>query len=567
MTAHHPLSPELLTQVTAWAADDVDPQETQQLRALITSAAHDPKAAAELQDAFRGPLAFGTAGLRGPIGPGPARMNRIVVRRAAAGIARYLLERHRDGCAVVIGYDARHGSATFAADSAAIMSAAGIRALVLPRPLPTPVLAYAIRTLGCAAGIMVTASHNPARDNGYKVYLGDGSQITPPADEQISAAIADVSRYPASDLPLSDDWITLGDDIEASYVDAVVSAVIDSDATPRDITRLADRSVRIVYTPMHGVGGTVFETVLTRAGFAPPLRVSEQFTPNPDFPTVAFPNPEEPGAMDLALALAERERPAIVIAHDPDADRCAVAVPDETGHWRMLSGDDVGALLAWWSIHRTLPGDVLAESLVSCSLLEHIAAAAGMRYARTLTGFKWIGKIENLRFGYEEALGYCVNPSMVRDKDGIAAGLAMLTLVDDLQASHRTVLDVLDDLAREHGVFRTAQVSVRVADVDRIPGILRALRSDPPTHIADLAVERLVDLEMGWNGLPPTDGLLFDLGGGNRVIIRPSGTEPKVKCYLQAVEPVRSNDLATSRTIADTRIQALREAVARWLNP
>ena len=536
----------LIAQAQRWAEQDVDPQTAQELRDLIARSSSDQAAMAELRSAFAGPLAFGTAGLRGALGPGPGRMNRVVVRRAAAGIARYLQAHGGQGGslpsgdsrggAVVIGYDARHNSDVFAADSAAILAGAGLRALMLPRPLPTPVLAYAIRALGCAAGIMVTASHNPAHDNGYKVYLADGSQITPPADAQISAAIAQVSEFPVSELPMSDEWVTLGDDIEHEYIVQVVQTIL-APLEPMDPGSLAARAaVRIVHTPLHGVGGSVFESVLATAGFTPPLRVAEQFEPDPDFPTVSFPNPEEPGAMDAALALASAQHPDVVIAHDPDADRCAVAVPDRSGAWAMLTGDDVGTLLAWWLIQHAFAGHVLAQSLVSCSLLERMAVSAGLAYRRTLTGFKWIGKVEGLRFGYEEALGYCVNPTMVRDKDGIAAGLAVATIIAELKKSGRCVQDVLDDVARRHGVFRTGQASIRVADLTRIGTIMATLRADPPTAIAGTPVVRFIDLAQGWDGLPGTDGLLFDLGDDNRVIIRPSGTEPKVKCYLQAVE-------------------------------
>ncbi|NBE56810.1 phospho-sugar mutase [Streptomyces boluensis] len=513
----------LITRAKAWLAEDPDPETREELAALIDAGAHT-----ELADRFGGTLQFGTAGLRGELGAGPMRMNRSVVIRAAAGLAAYLRGQGEAGGLVVIGYDARYKSADFARDTAAVMTGAGLRAAVLPRPLPTPVLAFAIRHLGAVAGVEVTASHNPPRDNGYKVYLGDGSQIVPPADAEIAAEIDAVAAL--ADVPRpSDGWETLGDEVLEAYLartDAVLSA-----GSPR--------TARTVYTPMHGVGKETLLAAFARAGFPAPVVVAEQAEPDPDFPTVAFPNPEEPGAMDLSFATArsQAEAPDLVIANDPDADRCAVAVND-SGSWRMLRGDEVGALLAAHLVRRGVNG-VFAESIVSSSLLGRIAEAAGVGYEETLTGFKWIARVDGLRYGYEEALGYCVDPEGVRDKDGITAALLVTELASELKEQGRTLLDLLDDLAVEHGVHATDQLSVRVEDLSLIADAMHRLRENPPASLAGLPVTLAEDLTKGTDSLPPTDGLRYTLSGA-RVIVRPSGTEPKLKCYLEAVVPVDS---------------------------
>jgi phosphomannomutase len=547
-----------LDQARAWLADDPDARMREELTELIEAAeAGDADAIAELDDAFAATLQFGTAGLRGKIGPGPNRMNLVVVARAAAGLAAYLNE--RGGGAVVVGFDARTDSDLFASATAQILSGAGLNAMVLPVTLPTPVLAYSIRHLGCAAGVMVTASHNPPQDNGYKVYLGDGSQIVPPADEEISSHIdAAAACGRVADLPHGTEWVTLGDDIRDDYVRAVASLVDDD----------SPRHVKVAYTAMHGVGGDVFLRVLEQAGFPEPVVVADQFSPDPAFPTVAFPNPEEPGAIDLAIATAQIHSVDLVIAHDPDADRCAVAA-ETTDGWRMLTGDETGALLAWWVVERLQrrgidPTGVLAQSLVSGSLLERIAASAGLRYQQTLTGFKWIARVPDLVYGYEEALGYCVDPGTVRDKDGISAGLLMVELAATLKAQGRTLFDVLDRLAREHGVYATSQVSVRVRDLETIGRVMASLRAQPPAEVAGVPITRAEDLEQPTDGLPPTDGLRFSLADGSRIVVRPSGTEPKVKCYLQAVVPV-DDDLDAARAEADRRLQAMSVDVGRWL--
>ncbi|WP_160005731.1 phospho-sugar mutase [Nocardioides sp. AX2bis] len=548
---------QLLARARAWAGADPDPATREQLEREVDAAgAGDEAALTVLTDRFDGTLEFGTAGLRGALGPGPNRMNRVVVTRAAAGLATYLLDEGpaagsgRGRLRVVVGYDARHLSLDFARDTAAVMAGAGIEAMVLPRALPTPVLAYAVRELGCAAGVMVTASHNPPEDNGYKVYLGDGSQIVSPADTAIAARITEVGAH--ADVPRSDAWTTLDEGLVDRYLDTVAGLAEDG---PRDLA--------IVYTPLHGVGADPVLQVLETAGFTTPSVVASQEQPDPDFPTVSFPNPEEPGAMDEALALALSTGADLVVANDPDADRCAAAVPGDTG-WRLLRGDEIGALLAHHLMQRGRHG-TWACSIVSSSLLARMAEAAGERHAQTLTGFKWISRAEGLVFGYEEALGYCCDPEHVRDKDGVSALLLLCELAAQCKAEGRTLLDVLDDLAAAHGLHATDQVSVRVADLALITRAMATLRQEPPAALGGLAVEGVDDLAEGGDGLPPTDGLRYRLAGGARVVVRPSGTEPKVKAYLEVVVPVeaaaagedRTSAVAAARISAATRLDAL----------
>ncbi|MEV5462797.1 phospho-sugar mutase [Streptomyces cellulosae] len=531
----------LIAQAQAWLAEDPDPDTRDELARLIDSGDH-----AELAARFAGTLQFGTAGLRGELGAGPLRMNRSVVIRAAAGLAAYLKKHnHHDGL-VVIGYDARHKSQTFAEDTAAVMTGAGLRAAVLPRPLPTPVLAFAVRHLGAVAGVEVTASHNPPRDNGYKVYLGDGSQIVPPADAEIAAEIDAVASLEAVPRPTTG-WETLDDTVLDAYLTRT-DAVLSKDSP---------RTARTVYTAMHGVGKDVLLAAFARAGFPAPDLVTEQAEPDPEFPTVAFPNPEEPGAMDLAFAKARETNPDLVIANDPDADRCAAAVKDG-GDWRMLRGDEVGALLAAHLVRRGATG-TFAESIVSSSLLGRIAEKAGLPYEETLTGFKWIARVDGLRYGYEEALGYCVDPDGVRDKDGITAALLLTELASELKSENRTLLDLLDDLAVEHGLHATDQLSVRVKDLGLIAAAMRRLREQPPTELAGLRITKAEDLTEGTDKLPPTDGLRYTLDGA-RVVVRPSGTEPKLKCYLEVVVPVATKtDLPEARTKATTLLTTIKQ--------
>ncbi|HSK27590.1 MAG TPA: phospho-sugar mutase [Jiangellales bacterium] len=539
--------PSVLDEARAWLADDPDPDTRAELSALLERAdAGEAEALAELGDRFAGRLEFGTAGLRGALGAGPNRMNRAVVIRAAAGLAAYVAA--HGGRSVVVGFDARHKSDAFAEDTCAVMVGAGLGAKVLPSPLPTPVLAFAIRHLGCDAGVMVTASHNPPQDNGYKVYLGDGSQIVPPADAEISAeidAIGPVAAVARADAG----WETVdGEALIADYVAAAAAVALPG--SPRDL--------RIAYTPLHGVGRDVLVRTIEAAGFPSPVVVGEQAEPDPDFPTVSFPNPEEPGAIDLALALARRERADLVIANDPDADRCAVAAPFPDG-WRMLTGDEVGTLLASHLVTREGGArGVLACSIVSSSLLGRIAERHGLAHEETLTGFKWIARVEGLRFGYEEALGYCVDPGAVRDKDGVSAAVLVAELAAGLKAQGRTLADAVDDLAREYGLHATGQLAVRVDDLALITDAMRRLREEPPTELGGMAVEQADDLALGEGGLPPTDGLRYRLAGGARVVVRPSGTEPKLKCYLEVVEAVEGDDVGPARQRAAQRLDALR---------
>ncbi|GAA3981876.1 phospho-sugar mutase [Actinomadura viridis] len=558
---------ELRRRAEAWLAQDPDPVTAAELRAILESGD-----GAALAGRFGARLEFGTAGLRGELGAGPNRMNRVTVMRAAAGLAARLrdaAESPSPGSGVVIGYDARHGSERFALDTAAVVTGAGLPAWLLPRPLPTPVLAFAVRHLGAAAGVMVTASHNPPRDNGYKVYWGDGAQIVPPLDAEISAAIDAVGRVDG--LPLGEDWTVLGDEIVEAYLDALSGLPLGG-----------ARDVRTVYTPLHGVGRDVLLRAFARAGFPEPAVVPEQADPDPDFPTVAFPNPEEPGAMDLALALAARTGADLVIANDPDADRCAVAVPDpaaESG-WRQLTGDEVGGLLAEHVLRHTGGADrLVVTTIVSSSLLSAIAGARGARSAETLTGFKWIMKAgtpaDRIVFGYEEALGYSVGGDggvIVHDKDGIGAALAVAALAAEAAREGRSLTDLLDEQARRYGLHATAQLSVRVTDLALIGAAMARLREAPPAELAGRAVEQADDLSLGADGLPPTDGLRFRLaagasGGPARVVVRPSGTEPKLKCYLEVVRPVPADgDVAAARTAARADLGALRDALAAVLD-
>ncbi|MFC1417013.1 phospho-sugar mutase [Streptacidiphilus cavernicola] len=556
---------DLLAQARAWLAEDPDPDTRAELTALLAAAEGEAdeqhaRAWSELASRFSGTLQFGTAGLRGEMGAGPMRMNRAVVIRAAAGLAAHLKREAAHGL-VVIGYDARHKSYEFARDTAAVMVGAGLSAALLPGPLPTPVLAFAVRHLDAAAGVMVTASHNPPRDNGYKVYLGgalEGSQIVPPYDAAIAARIAEVGAL--EQVPLATEgWELLAEaEILEPYL-ARAAALVDPHA-PRDLS--------VVYTPLHGVGRDTLLAAFKRAGFPTPSTVAAQGDPDPDFPTVGFPNPEEPGAMDLAFRAAATLGPDIVLANDPDADRLAVAVPDPAADsgWRMLRGDEVGALIAEHLVGRRAAG-TFATTIVSSSLLSRIAASAGLGYAETLTGFKWISRAEGLRYGYEEALGYCVDPDAVRDKDGVSAALAVAELAADLKASGRTLSDLLDDLAVTHGLHATEQLSVRVADLRLIADAMARLRARPPAELAGLRVDSVEDLEQGGAGLPPTDGLRYRLSGGAvdaaRVVVRPSGTEPKLKCYLEVVVPVGTADaLSRARATADELLAALKHDLA-----
>ena len=622
------ISAGLRARAETWIADDPDTGDQAELRGLLAGGGAD--AAAELADRFGGRLTFGTAGLRGVVAAGPNRMNRAVVRGATAALACWLGE-HTPGAAdagVAVGCDARHRSAEFSDEVARVLAGAGIRVHLLPRPCPTPLLAFAVRQLAASAGVMITASHNPAADNGYKLYLGDGAQIVPPVDTEIEAAIAALG--PLSQVPVGqlDDPLIIrhGPELADAYLTAVTAPGWST--PPRRIPRRSTRhpetshldaphldaphpdaphlhtphpstsrpgiplpgtalpgaplpgaaganggeAVRVVYTAMHGVAGGLMLEAIARAGFAVPVVVTEQAEPDPDFPTVAFPNPEEPGALDLAMAAARRARADLVLASDPDGDRLAVAVPDPAadGGWRRLTGDQLGALLGAYLLEQTAgeahPGDrLVVTTIVSSTLLSKIAAAAGARYAETLTGFKWIVRGghdtpgSRFLFGYEEALGYAVG-GVVRDKDGIGAALAVLGLATREKLAGRSLADAYDRLETDHGVYLTAQLTLRT----ETPGdIMSRLRAAPPAELGDLPVLAFGDLAAGSRGLPPADVLVYWLPG-TRIVIRPSGTEPKLKVYFEVTEPV-TGDLAGARRATAERLAPLRTAVAERL--
>ncbi|MDQ0801925.1 phospho-sugar mutase [Arthrobacter sp. SLBN-112] len=545
----------LLAGAREWAALDPDPATQASLLELVSLVEEgDPAARQELEDSFRGTLQFGTAGLRAALGPGPNRMNRVVVRRAAAGLAAFLVDAVADSASgtrprAVVGYDARHNSDVFAAETAAIFTAAGIETFLLPAALPTPLLAYAVRALECDGGVMVTASHNPPQDNGYKVYLGrhavsadgDGAQIVAPYDARIAERISAVG--PVDSIELADSgWTVLDGSLAADYRQATAALAMPD--------RFPARDLRIVLTPLHGVGGATALEVLKAAGFTDVTMVAEQAEPDPEFPTVSFPNPEEPGALDLAVEAAVRLDADLVIANDPDADRAAVAAKDpDTGAWRMLRGDEVGALLGAHIAARLADAGtgaeadhqgVFANSIVSSRLLARVAAAAGFAHEATLTGFKWISRVPGLTYGYEEALGYCVAPDLVKDKDGISAALLVAELAATAKAAGKTVFDTLDELYLQHGLHASDQLSIRVADLGLLDAMMNRLRVSPPESFGQSAVEVFTDLAEGTGQLPPTEGLLYITRDLTRVIIRPSGTEPKLKCYLEVIHQVGS---------------------------
>jgi phosphomannomutase len=482
----------------------------------------------------------------------------------------------------VVGCDARHRSAEFADEVAGVLAGAGIAVHMLPRPCPTPLLAFAVRHLGTTAGIMITASHNPAADNGYKLYLSDGGQVIPPADAEIEKRIAGLG--PLSEIPVAPAGSPLvtwpGDEIAQAYLAAVAGEAGPAMAGMAGALAGGGHpggGLNVVYTAMHGVAGQLMLRAMRMAGFGAPHVVAAQAEPDPDFPTVAFPNPEEPGALDLALADARRLGADLVIASDPDGDRLAVAVPepsgggDELAGWRVLTGDQVGALLgagmlAWTAGQAARQARLVASTVVSSTLLAKIAAAAGVRYAETLTGFKWIARAADgvpgtrFVFGYEEALGYAVG-DVVRDKDGFGAALAMLRLAQEARSAGRSVLDVYDDLERAHGVHLTSQVTLRTADQAQV---MRRLRSAPPDAFGTEAVTGLTDLTEGAETVPRADVLIFRLAGG-RVVLRPSGTEPKIKCYVEIIEPVAGRSLAAARAAAADRLAPLRAALEALL--
>lgn len=560
------LDPGLEARVQDWILDDPDPATRATLEGLLARAATgDDAARTELADAFAADLEFGTAGLRGRMAPGPNRMNLAVVSRAARGLADHLLgDLGLEQPLVVIGFDARHNSQSFAERSAAIMTAAGCRVRLLERFGPTPLVAFGVRHLDADAGIVVTASHNPPADNGYKVYLGGrasapegrGVQIVAPSDAQIAARIAAVG--PVRQIPVADaGWKLLGEQLREDYLAAICT--LPDPEGPRD--------VRIVHTAMHGVGTETALAALHRTGFTAVHPVAKQADPDPDFPTVTFPNPEEPGAIDLALELARTLEADVVIANDPDADRCAAAVLDpHLGDWRMLSGDELGVLLGDHLIRRHGCTGTFARSIVSSRWLGRVAESAGLDAVTTLTGFKWITRAPGIVFGYEEAIGYCVLPEVVRDKDGLSAALMVAEMAALAKAEGGTLVGRLDELAAEHGLFSTSQLSIRVEDLTLIPAMMEQLRAAPPELLLGSPVTTTQDLSQGsvaTTDLPPTEGMLLLSAEDTRVVVRPSGTEPKLKCYLELVTDVPAGtspeELGEIRRRADERLAALKD--------
>jgi phosphomannomutase len=558
----------LRARVSAWIADDPDEADRAELTALLAN--DSPAAAADLADRFSGRLEFGTAGLRGAVCAGPNRMNRAIVRATTAALAAWLRDRDPASAeaGVVIGCDARHRSDVFADETARVLAGAGFRVHVLPRQQPTPLLAFAVRHLQAAAGVMITASHNPPADNGYKLYLSDGAQIVPPADAEIQAAISRLG--PLSQIPLAEAASPLisqpGDAVAQAYLDAVCAI---SPAPP------SAAWLRFVYTPLHGVAAGLAQRAFRQAGFPAPDIVAAQAEPDPGFPTVAFPNPEEPGALDLAIELGRRTSADLVIANDPDGDRLAVAVPEDDARrsWRRLSGDQVGALLGAYLLGRAGAGqatsaadELLVSTIVSSTLLSRIADRAGAQYSETLTGFKWIMRASDSRpglrfaFGYEEALGYAVT-DVVRDKDGIGAALALLGLAAVARSAGKSLIDAYDELEATYGVHATTQVTVHTT---RPAGVMARLRAEPPQRLAGQAVIAIADLTGGTSELPSADVLTYRLASG-RVVIRPSGTEPKIKAYLEVVEHVSDGQLAVARARAAELMDPLRDAVSALL--
>ena len=548
----------LTSRVQSWIEQDPDAVTKSQLTELLNAAQTDQAALLELQDAFSAPLEFGTAGLRGALGAGPNRMNRVTVLQAASGLAQYLVQQGFSGRKVVIGFDARYNSDVFADDTARVMSGAGLEPVIFSHVVPTPVLAFAIRHLGACAGVMVTASHNPPQDNGYKVYLGDGRQIVSPVDEQISKLIKTVTDV--REIVQGSPGTFVSDDVVETYTSLTSQLIMSG-----PITDAQRKSVTSVYTAMHGVGWKTLQSVFSASGFNEPNAVLEQRDPDPAFPTVAFPNPEEKGALDIAIALAKKNSVDVLLANDPDADRFAAAVSNSSGDWVTLRGDQIGSLLGWWLIERVkLTGSNLsgtfANSIVSSMMLESIAKSAGLEYESTLTGFKWVSRVNNLTFGYEEALGYCVDPDNVSDKDGISAAAMFMEMLAHLKSQEKTIWRVLDELALAHGLHATDQVSVRVTSSDQVALTMAGIRNTPPTKFGGLQVSSIDDLALGLDGLPKTDAVIIHLAENDqiqkaRVIVRPSGTEPKIKCYLEVV--VRGEDLAIAQQTADNELKSL----------
>ena len=516
----------LFTTAQNWLNQDPDQETRAELEQLIAEAkAGKADAQAELANRFNGRLQFGTAGLRGRLQAGSMGMNRVLVAQAAGGLAEYLKGYDKEP-SIVIGYDGRKNSDVFARDTAEIMAGAGIKAYLLPRKLPTPVLAYAIQYFDTTAGVMVTASHNPPEDNGYKVYLGKangGGQIVSPADKEIAALIDKVAAGNIKDLPRSQNFTVLSDEIVDAYI-----------AKTASLAKEPACDINYVYTAMHGVGYEVLSKTLSKAGLPQPHVVAEQVWPDGTFPTVNFPNPEEKGALDLAIEVAKKHNAEFIIANDPDADRLAVALPDAAGNWKPLHGNVIGCYLGWYlakQYHAQDKKGVLACSLVSSPALAEIAKKYGFDSEETLTGFKYIGKVNGLLFGFEEALGYLVDPDKVRDKDGISAAIVFLDLVRSLKKEGKTLADYAADFTKEFGAYVSGQISIRVSDLSEIGKLMSALRNNPPAEVGSFKVATFLDHTKTDR---QSDILVFVLENGSRLIARPSGTEPKIKFYLDA---------------------------------
>ena len=516
----------LFSKAQDWLNQDPDQETRAELEQLLSQAkSGNAEAQAELTNRFDGRLQFGTAGLRGRLQAGSMGMNRVLVAQAAGGLAAYLKDYDKTP-SIVIGYDGRKNSDVFARDTAEIMAGAGIKAYLLPRKLPTPVLAYAIQYFDATAGVMVTASHNPPEDNGYKVYLGKengGGQIVSPADKDIAALIDKVAAGNIADLPRSQDFTILNDEIVDAYIAKTASLAKEPQA-----------DINYVYTAMHGVGYEVLSKTLAKAGLPQPHVVAEQVWPDGTFPTVNFPNPEEKGALDLAIKVAKENNAEFIIANDPDADRLAVAVPDAQGNWKPLHGNVIGCYLGWYlakQYHAQGKKGVLACSLVSSPALAEIAKKYGFDSEETLTGFKYIGKVNGLLFGFEEALGYLVDPDKVRDKDGISAAIVFLDLVRSLKKEGKTLADYAADFTKEFGAYVSGQISIRVSDLSEIGKLMSVLRNNPPAEVGGFKVATFLDHTKTDR---QSDILVFVLENGSRLIARPSGTEPKIKFYLDA---------------------------------
>jgi phosphomannomutase len=547
---------QLVKGVTKWIEGDPDAKDRATLTKLLDEG-NEP----ELKRRFDAPLTFGTAGLRGPEMAGPAGMNRYTVRRATQGVVAWLDElglEHSRG--VVVGRDGRHGSEAFNDEVVAVLLGAGLKVYEMPGPLPTPLVAYAVKALDAAAGIMITASHNPPQDNGFKLYAADGAQIIAPHDQTVER-LANAATSPL-----------LG--TRASALHSVLSGELWVEYQRHLVERFGvpfGSVLRVSYTPLHGVGGVPMMELLAAAGFGAVTPVGSQFVPDADFPTLAFPNPEEPGALDRAIATADKSSSTLVIANDPDADRLGAAVHGPEG-WRILRGDEIGWLLASALLDDAgAPGEVVATSIVSSTMLKKMAEAAHLRFAETLTGFKWIARSAGdggLRFGYEEALGFAVDPS-VADKDGLSAGLALCHLAHHLAQRGQTLLDRLDEIESRYGVHAVNQLSLRANGPEAMSTIgaaIKRLRGTPPAKLGGLEVSEVVDLELGWRGLPPTEGLVLHLGDHGRVVVRPSGTEPKLKAYVEIVGDAGSGQsLQFQRAVARERVKAVGDELTELL--